>query len=87
MTNTVISLRDWLNNKENAVIDRSTKTGDTIAFDLFDYEPTGTDNTAILFSVWTTILTQLILRGWTKNDLIKELAFYEQIAGDIKKQL
>jgi hypothetical protein len=87
MSDTVISLKDWLNNKENAVIDRSTKTGDRIAFDLFNYEPDGTDNTAILFSVWTTILTQLILRGWSKNDLEKELDFYEQVAGDIKRDL
>lgn len=72
--------------KEQLVIDCSTKEGDKIAFDLMDHEPTNTDNTGILFSIWTTLMVQLMLRGWTQAELIKEVKHYNKVAQNIKKE-
>jgi len=71
---------------ESAEIDYSTKLGDRKAFELMDYEPAGSDNTAILFSCWTTLLTQLMVRGWKHSELIKEVKHYKKIADSIKEE-
>ena len=71
---------------QSAEIDYSTKLGDRKAFELMDYEPAGSDNTAILFSAWTTLLTQLMLRGCKHTDLIKEVKHYKKIADSIKEE-
>jgi hypothetical protein len=86
MTKNILSIKEYLDRKEKLLIDYSTKEGDRIAFDLMDYEPKGTDNTGILFAIWTTILTQLILRGWKPTELMKEIKYYNQVAQDIKKE-
>ncbi len=68
---------------ESAEIEYSTKLGDRKAFDLMEYEPAGSHNTAILFSCWTTLLTQLMLRGYKHTDLIKEVKYYKKVADSI----
>ena len=86
MAKNILSIREYLDRKEKLLIDYSTKEGDRIAFDLMDYEPKGTDNTGILFAIWTTLLTSLMLRGWKPDELVKEIKHYHKIAQDIKKE-
>tara|TARA_R110000744_G_scaffold171511_1_gene290043 strand:+ start:1193 stop:1450 length:258 start_codon:yes stop_codon:yes gene_type:complete len=81
----VIDIQKYKDEIEKAEIDKSTRLGDKLAFDLMDIEPKGTDNTAILFSAWTTVATQLMLRGWSAAELKKEITTYNKIANKIKK--
>ena len=81
----IVSIKKYLSDKEQLVIDCSQKEGSKIAFDLMDHEPKNTDNTGILFSIWITLTTQLILRGWTQAQLIKEVKYYNKVAQDIKE--
>ena len=82
----VYNLQDHKDNTENAVMNKSLDVGNNIAFDLMDMQPQGTDNTGILFSIWTSLATQLMLRGWTAAELRKEITHYSKVAKQIKKE-
>lgn len=84
MTN-VVNLKDYLKTLEDQVIKNSLDTGEQVMWDILDYEPQGTDNTGIIFSIWSGLLIQLYLRGWSKEDFLKELDTYEKIAKDIEE--
>ena len=80
----VTKLQDYKQAQEQAIINASLKLGDNIAFDLMDIEPTGTDNTAMLYSAWFNLTICLMLRGWTGRELRKDVTFASKIAKDIE---
>lgn len=81
----VIDLQNYKDEIEKAEIEKSTRLGDALAFNLMDIEPAGTDNTAILFAAWVTITIQLLIRGWSPAELRKTITSYNKIANEIKK--
>ena len=56
------------------VIEDSMDAADAAVLDLLTFEPEGTDNTAIVFGVWHSLMIQLHRCGWTKADLMRELS-------------
>ena len=82
----IVDIKKYKDQLENQIMTRSLKLGDKLAFDMMKVEPKGTDNTDILYSAFTTILVQLMLRGFTDKELKKDITFYNKIANNIKKE-
>ena len=66
-------------------LDASMAVGNEIAFNfLFTLEPKGTDNTAILYSIWNTLSIQLMLRGFKAAELRKDISSNSNLAKNIE---
>ena len=56
------------------VIEDSIDAAQDVVVKLATFEPEGTDNTAIIFSVWHSLTYRLYSCGYTKADLMRELS-------------
>ena len=87
----IINFDDYLNKLvddtiENVVMEKSIEVGRDVSLDLMEIEPEGTENTGILFSIWSTLTTTLMIRGWEANELRKSVTYHKKEADEIKKE-